>query len=176
VVAVVRRKSRQRGFTYIGLLFAVAILGITLASVGVVWSAQLRREREAQLLFIGDQYRQAIGRYLQAGGTYPLSLADLVEDKRVPMPRRFLRRLYPDPMTGAVDWELIQNPDGGIMGVASASQQQPIKVANFRPIDATFENAECYCGWKFIFLARNVGRRRLLPPPTTAPVPAPSNP
>lgn len=173
---MLRSNSRQRGFTYIGLLFAVAILGITLASVGVVWSAQMRRERESQLLFVGDQYRQAIGRYLQAGGTYPQSLADLVEDKRAPMPRRFLRRLYPDPMTGAADWELIQNADGGIMGVASSSQQQPIKVANFRPLDAAFENAECYCGWKFIFLSRNAGRRRVLPPPTPATTPLPSSP
>jgi type II secretory pathway pseudopilin PulG len=173
---VARAQPQQQGFTYIGLLFAVAIIGITLATVGVIWSTQGQREREEQLLFVGDQYRQAIGRYLQAGGVWPQSLDDLVEDKRVPMPRRFLRRLYPDPMTGAADWELIPGPDGGIMGVASSSQQQPIKVAGFRPLDAAFENAACYCGWKFIYVARSAaGRRRLLPPAPT-PAPAPTNP
>lgn len=174
------RSQPQQGFTYIGLLFAIAIIGIALATVGVVWSVQARRDREQQLLFVGNQYRQAIGRYLQTGGVYPRSLDDLLEDNRVPMPRRFLRRLYPDPMTGAADWELIQSGDGGIMGVASTSQQQPIKVAGFRLADASFEKAECYCSWKFIYVSRSAaGRRRVLPPTPSlvpSPIPSPTNP
>ena len=51
-------RSAPAGFTYIGLLFAVAILGITLGAVGVVWSTQIRRDKEAELLFVGDQIRQ----------------------------------------------------------------------------------------------------------------------
>ncbi|MFO1467947.1 MAG: type II secretion system protein [Steroidobacteraceae bacterium] len=166
----------QGGFTYIGILIAVAIIGISLSSVGVVWSLQARRDREEQLLFAGNQYRQAIGRYVQAGGLYPQSLDDLVEDKRVPVPRRFLRRLYPDPMTGASDWELIRDVDGGIMGVASSSQQQPIKVAGFRLANAAFAKAECYCSWKFVHVSNTAaGRRRVLPSiPSSAP--NPSNP
>jgi type II secretory pathway pseudopilin PulG len=153
----------QAGFTYLGLLFAIAIIGITLATVGVVWSTEARREREAQLLFVGDQYRQAIGRYREAGRAYPRSLDDLLEDKRVPGTRRFLRRLYPDPVTGRVEWELIRDPGGGILGVASLSKQKPIKVAGFAPVDATFEKADCYCAWKFIYVGKPVGRPRELP-------------
>ena len=171
-----RAQPQQHGFTYIGLLFAIAIVGITLATVGVVWSTQARREREAQLLFVGNQYRQAIGRYLQAGGVYPQSLDELVEDKRVPMPRRFLRRLYPDPMTGAADWELVQGADGGIMGVASSSQQQPIKVAGFRHVDAAFEKADCYCSWKFIYVSRGAAGRRRVLPNTPVPGTGPTHP
>jgi len=112
-------RRAQRGFTYLGLLFAVAVLGITLASVGVVWSTQARREREAELLWIGDQYRNAIAQYRNYGGQLPQALADLVQDPRVPLPRRFLRRLYADPMTGQVDWQLITVPGGaGNGGVA----------------------------------------------------------
>lgn len=167
-----RRAARvQRGFTYIGLLFAVAIIGITLATVGVVWSTQGKREREAQLLFVGDQYRQAIGRYRAIGGAFPQSLESLVQDDRFPSARRYLRRLYPDPMTGKADWDLIRAQDGGIMGIASASKDKPIKVANFLQVDSAFEKAECYCDWKFIYVSRGVGRRRLLP---GAPVPAPT--
>lgn len=156
--------ARQTGFTYLGLLFAVAIIGITLAAVGVVWSTQSRRDREAELLFIGDQIRQAVGRYYEIGGVYPHSLADLLEDKRVPVPRRFLRRLYPDPMTGSADWELIRAAGGGIMGVASSSQQKPIKVAGFPLADAAFEKADCYCAWKFIYVGKAIGRPRVLLP------------
>jgi type II secretory pathway pseudopilin PulG len=160
---VSQARGRQSGFTYLGLLFAIAIIGITLATIGVVWSTQARRERETELLFVGDQIRQSIGRYYESGGTYPRELADLLEDKRVPVPRRFLRRMYPDPITGTTDWELIKASDGSIMGVASSSTQTPIKVARFPVADVAFENADCYCGWKFIYLSRSVGRRRVLP-------------
>ena len=154
----------QRGFTYLGLLFAIAILGITLATVGVVWSTQIRRDKEVELLFAGHQIRAAIGRYLAGGGGYPQELADLVEDKRSPVPRRFLRRIYLDPMTRSADWQLILAPEGGIIGVASRSQDKPIKVAGFRDIDAAFEKADCYCNWQFIYSARSTRRHRAVQP------------
>jgi type II secretory pathway pseudopilin PulG len=152
----------QRGFTYIGLLFAVAILGIMLAAIGVVWSTQIRRDREAELLYIGDQYRMAIERYVASGGQFPQQLSDLVEDKRTPVTRRYLRRLYPDPMTNNADWQLITTPQGDIMGVASSSQGKPIKVAGFATADGAFEKAECYCDWKFVYSPRFQRHRRVL--------------
>ncbi len=151
--------AREAGFTLIGLMFAIAIIGITLATVGVVWSTQIRREKEVELLFAGDQIRTAIGRYLASGGQYPLALSDLLEDKRFPQARRYLRRLYNDPMTGAADWQLIQAPGGGISGVVSSSQDKPIKVAEFSQADADFAKAECYCAWRFIY-APHPGQRR----------------
>ncbi len=141
--------SAQRGFTYIGLLFAIAILGMTLATIGIVWSTEIRRDKEAELLWIGDQYRVAIERYVSAGGQYPQELSDLLEDKRFPVARRYLRKLFPDPMTGQTDWQLVPAPDNGIMGIASSSQGKPIKVAGFTSRDAAFNDATCYCEWQF---------------------------
>jgi type II secretory pathway pseudopilin PulG len=151
------------GFAYIGLLFAVAILGITLSAVGVVWSTQIRREKEEQLMFVGDQFRIAIGRYLASGGGYPESLNDLVEDKRTPVARHYLRRIYPDPMTNGVDWDLIKAPEGGIIGVASTSKDKPLKVANFPIEDPGFDKAESYNNWQFIYSPR-IHRRRAARP------------
>jgi len=159
--------SRQSGFTYIGLLFAIVILGITLSTVGVVWSTQIRRDREAELLYAGDQIRAAIGHYRASGGQYPQALTDLLKDERTPAVRRFLRRVYPDPMTNSSDWQLIMAPEGGILGVASKSQDKPIKVAGFSPIDAAFDQAECYCDWKFIYSPRNQRRGRVINPAGT---------
>ena len=164
------KQINEAGFTYIGLMFAIMIIGITLATVGVVWSTQIRRDKEVELLWIGDQYRSAIGRYRANGGQYPQALTDLLEDKRFPVVRRYLRRLYPDPMTGAVDWQLFQAPAGGILGIASSSQGKPIKVANFPIADTTFEKMECYCDWKFIYSTRNQRNRRTFTP---APAPTP---
>jgi type II secretory pathway pseudopilin PulG len=155
--------NRAAGFTYVGLMFAIAVLGITLATVGVVWSTQIRRDKEAELLWVGDQYRVAIGRYRASGGQLPQELADLIEDKRTPVPRHYLRRLYPDPMTGAADWQLIEAPGGGgIIGIASSSQGKPIKVAGFSQLNKPFEGAECYCDWKFIYSPRYLRQHRAI--------------
>jgi type II secretory pathway pseudopilin PulG len=165
-------RTSESGFTYIGLLFAIAIIGITLATVGVVWSTQIRRDKEVELLWIGDQYRTAIGRYRASGGQYPQALTDLLEDKRFPVVRRYLRKLYADPMTGAVDWQPIVAPGGGILGIASSSQGKPIKVASFAVTDTAFEKMECYCDWKFIYSTRNQRHRRVFTPapaPTSTP-------
>lgn len=159
----------QTGFTYIGLLFALAIIGITLATVGIVWSTQIRREKEADLLFAGDQIRTAIRLYYgdtPAGvHSYPASLADLLQDQRWPQVHRQLRRLYYDPMTASADWQLIEAPEGGIMGVASKSMAKPIKQANFSNSDAVFKEADCYCKWQFVYapLSGRQTRPRLQP-------------
>ena len=150
--------AAQRGFTFLGLMFGIAVLGIALATVGIVWSTEIRRDKEAELLWVGNQYRLAIMRYRATGGTFPTDLSDLIEDKRFPVPKRYLRKLYPDPMTGQADWELITVPNGaGIMGIASSSHDKPIKVDNFEPANEEFKDAECYCDWRFMFNAR--GRR-----------------
>jgi type II secretory pathway pseudopilin PulG len=154
------KRAREAGFTFVGLLFAVALAGIVLASVGVVWSTQSRREREAQLLAEGEEIRTAIGRYYTGGGRgFPMTLEDMLDDKRYPATRRYLRRIRPDPMTGVADWELLRDPAGGIMGVASSSHGRPIKQAGFPADEASFENAGCYCDWQFIFVPNAVRRR-----------------
>lgn len=154
-----RRRGRpERGFTYIGLLIAIAIIGAALALVGQVWSTQAQREREVELLYRGDAIRAAIGAYLlqSPGGArqFPQQLQDLVLDTRWPQTKRYLRRIYEDPITGAADWTLIRAADGGIMGVASSSKGTPIKAKGFSFADASFEDAKCYCDWQFIFLVR----------------------
>lgn len=159
-------RSRGHGFTYLALLLAVAFLGIGLAAIGTVWATVAQREREAQLLFAGDAYRAAIDSYYSSGPVahqLPRDLGDLVEDHRGPLLRRHLRRLYPDPMTGRVDWELIRDPDGGIMGLNSTSTRAPFKRRNFEPEDAQFETAERYCDWKFVFSPQRAGRKARRP-------------
>lgn len=151
-----RRSRRAGGFTYLGVLFAVAMLGITLAVTGSVYSMERQRSREQELLWVGAQYRSAIARYYQQSALglhqYPGTLADLIEDRRDGVVRHHLRRLYPDPMTGQPDWDLQLAADGAIVGVASRSQGRPVKQVGFGASDAFFENAECYCDWRFVHL------------------------
>src|SRR6516162_10687659 len=102
-------------------------MGMLLTIAGRVWTTTVQREREAQLLWVGDAYRAAIGSFYRHGGRYPESLQQLVQDDRSPVTLRHLRQLYPDPMTGAADWTLIPDPmSQHIMGVASSSKATPI--------------------------------------------------
>jgi type II secretory pathway pseudopilin PulG len=164
VTQPVALRRQQGGFTYLAILLAVAFLGIGLAAVGAVWATAAQRNREQQLLFVGEAYRTAIGSYYRQGHRYPQELQELIEDERTGVVRRHLRRLYPDPMTGQPDWELIRDPDGGITGVASISMQPPIKRANFPLYEADFADADCYCSWRFQYVPRHSRAPRAIEP------------
>ncbi len=142
----------ERGFTYVGLLALVVLIGILLAAAGEVAATAAQREREAQLLWVGHEYRAAIGRYWRHKRAYPQTLQELLgglpDD---PVQVRYLRRLYPDPMTNAVDWMLVPAPNGGIMGVASSSSRAPLKVGHFDEPDRDFADASTYSDWQFTF-------------------------
>lgn len=150
-----RGDARQGGFTYLALLFAVAVLGVVLAGAGVLWSVERQREREQELLFIGNQFRTAIRSYYeQSPGTlkrYPMTLSELVKDQRFLGVRRHLRQLYRDPMTGLPDWGLVMAPEGGIMGVYSLSEEKAIKRSGFLVRDAALEGKESYAEWQFVY-------------------------
>lgn len=153
VPGVLGRKP-VRGFTYIGLLFAVALLGVILAAAGTVWHTAMVREREAELLFIGQQYQKAITSYYSrvVNGTqqFPRTLDELLEDKRFPMPVRHLRRPFRDPLTGSLEWGLVKS-GGRITGVYSRSTESPLRVAGFGDCCIEFEGAKKYTEWKFIY-------------------------
>lgn len=173
-----RAPAEQGGFTYLGLLTFIVVLGILLTVVSRVWSFSAQRDKEAELLWIGDQYRQAIAAYYSFGAAYPLTLDDLLVDNRSPVARHHLRQLYRDPMTNENDWTLVKDPTGvGIMGVASSSKLKPIKQRNFPDVELGFADKDCYCDWKFIYYPANVGFHRYSAPGQgqfTAPAPAPT--
>ena len=160
---------RSRGFTYMTVLFIVAVITAGLALVGEVWETAAKREKEAELLFIGHEYRKAITRYYLAGkNQYPRELADLLKDPRQPGTVRYLRRPYPDPLTGKAEWGIVKAPDGGIAGVHSLSDQKPLKTGNFRVRDAGFESAATYADWKFIYSPTAPGQPGGAKPPAPA--------
>jgi type II secretory pathway pseudopilin PulG len=155
-----RARRGAGGFTYLGLLALVATLGLLLAAAGQVVATSAQREREAELLWAGNEYRAAVGRYWSRRHAYPQSLQELLGGPAdAPLQVRDLRALYPDPMTGAVDWVLVPAPGGGIMGVASSSRRAPLKTAHFDDADRDFEAATTYGDWQFTFRPGVLRRR-----------------
>jgi type II secretory pathway pseudopilin PulG len=145
---------QNSGFTYIGLMIMIAISGIALAGVGIVWHQDAQREREKELLFIGDAYRQAIASYYTSTPEQikqlPKTLEALILDNRFPSIKRHIRKLYLDPITGLDDWGLVMQGEG-IAGVYSKSDKAPLKKSGFSLENESFKDAKEYSGWKFIF-------------------------
>jgi hypothetical protein len=165
----------EDGFTYLTVLFLVALLGLGLARAGQVWRTAAMREREAELLYVGNQYRLAIERYYKHGMLqYPQKIDDLLEDPRYPEVERYLRRPYFDPMTGKDEWGLVKAPDGGIMGVYSLSEDKPFKIAGFGVENQSFEGAGKYSDWKFVYTPSLAQKVVPAAPATPPPQPTPA--
>jgi len=152
-----RRATPRRlcGFTYLGALFLTAVLGAGLAATSLIESRVMQREREQELIFIGQQFTNAIGQYYQrspgAQKLYPRTLEDLLLDTRYISTLRHLRRLYPDPFTGKPAWGPVAAPDGGIMGVHSLAARKPLKSGGFQGDLAPLNGAQTYADWKFVY-------------------------
>jgi type II secretory pathway pseudopilin PulG len=154
---------RERGYTLIILMVAIAVLSIGLLVVIPVWETQIQREREEELIFRGKQYVEAIRLYqIKYPGRFPESLDKLLEEKCI-------RKLYSDPMTKDGDWNIILHHEGPtsqkrgttvqkimiapqsalsnldnpqILGVVSKSTKRSIKI---------IQDQETYDKWLFFY-------------------------
>ncbi|MBT9613784.1 MAG: type II secretion system protein [Burkholderiales bacterium] len=172
---------RQRGFTYLALLFMVAIMGAVLGATAVVWRTMNQRDKEQELLFIGHEYRRAIGLYYErtpgAAKQFPKKLEDLLEDKRQTTLTRYLRKRYNDPLGSEKEWGLVPGPGGTIMGVYSLSDKTPIKTGNFDEDDKDFASASSFQAWKFVYQAKAAPAVPIpVAPPAAAPIAPPNAP
>jgi hypothetical protein len=152
---------RSRGYSYTWAMFAVLAMGVYLAQVGPMWRTVSQRSREAEALREGNEIRRAIREYVQAasglGNPYPMSLGDLVQDRRASHVRRFLRKAYDDPLTGK-EWEYIRGPEGILIGVRSTAEGRPLKQGGFPNEYDGFAGAESYRDWQFVYDQSAQGR------------------
>lgn len=132
-------RTGERGFTYLWLLFVVAIGGAALAAAGTAWKTQAQRERERELLFRGGEIARAIAAYhaasTEGAAQWPAGLDELLEDRRGGVVRRHLRRLYADPFTGKPDWLLVVGEHARILAVRSRSPVQALMSQEFGPAE-----------------------------------------
>jgi type II secretory pathway pseudopilin PulG len=88
----------ERGYAMAALLVALSVMSVMLSVAMPVWRTATQREREAELIFRGEQYAHAIDLYSRRNGGYPPSL-DVLEKGR------FIRKLYKDPVSGESDFQ-----------------------------------------------------------------------
>jgi type II secretory pathway pseudopilin PulG len=163
------RVVAQSGYSYLILLLMVLVMGLSVSVASEVWHTTLQRAREKQLLFVGNQYRQAIKRYYDESPgvkSYPHKLEELLKDDRFPGIKRHLRQLYADPMTDSQDWGLAIDPvNGTIQGVYSLYPAAPMKTARFTKENLDFEGKVKYSDWRFIYVPE---QENAAPPPQEA--------
>jgi type II secretory pathway pseudopilin PulG len=126
-------RAVQRGYTYIGLLLFVALLGLVSATTLRVGVTAQRRVAEQELLERGWALTQALESYAKATprmpkgqNPYPRTIQDLLRDPRYPKAVvRHLRRIDVDPMTGRAEWgEVLSEDQRGIAGFHSLSDEK----------------------------------------------------
>ena len=88
----------------IAVLFALTLAIIAMAATAPRLATQIKRQREQELIERGNQYKRAIQLYYRKFGRYPMSLEQLENTNEI----RFLRRRYPDPITGQDEWRIIR--------------------------------------------------------------------
>ncbi|MGV8918052.1 MAG: type II secretion system protein [Pseudomonas sp.] len=143
----------EGGFTYLGVLLMIVLMGMAMASAGELWSTVSRRDRERQLLWVGTQYAQALRSYYRSSpgvAQYPKDLDDLLVDERFPSPKHHLRQLYVDPLGDGSEWGLLRGLDGRISGIYSKSQVLPLKQTDFPSQWSDFNGMSHYSDWQFV--------------------------
>jgi type II secretory pathway pseudopilin PulG len=144
----------QRGAILIMLLVMVVILGLTAGMAGQSWRSTVQRAREAELLWRGQQYQQAIASYssVKHGSQQmlPATLEHLLRDPRFPGVVRHLRKLYDDPMTGD-EWQLVTDPAERIIGVRSSSDLEPFQKDGFPDALSKLAGKNSYSEWEFVY-------------------------
>ena len=98
---IAMRLRGQQGYAMAALLVGLSVMAILMTAIMPTWRQASQREKEAELIFRGQQYARAIGLFQKRAGpgVLPPNVDVLVEG-------HFLRKKYADPITGK-DFDLL---------------------------------------------------------------------
>jgi len=156
-----RSGNSQAGFSYLLLLIWLSIMAFMLLESQDLIASRFRQRQEAQLLFNGNQIREAINHYRGSdninaeedgpkdGGCFPTDFAQLLTDNRGQKPVYHLRKVYLDPFMPKKAWIKVFDAEGRWIGVHSSDQRRPLKKMGFSEKDNEFSKAKTYQEWIF---------------------------
>jgi type II secretory pathway pseudopilin PulG len=116
-----RHSTGNRGYAMAALLVGMSVMAVLMGALLPVWTTMAKREKEAELVFRGNQYARAIALFQRKfANAAPPSIDVLVE-------QRFLRKKYKDPITNDDFQPLYANQAmmPGVPGAPGAGGAQP---------------------------------------------------
>lgn len=110
------------GFNLVILMVSVSILNILLALALPAYSTQIQRQKEAELIFRGLQYAEAVRVFQLNHNRLPTQMRELIE-----VQPRSIRKLWKNPMDEEGRWcqVPVQNQSGGRNAQNPRNQQNP---------------------------------------------------
>ncbi len=162
--------ARSQGGFYlmavVMLSFAVAVM---VAALTRLWEAELVRDRERDLIWVGREFTRALTSYRgftpPGQPASPGSIDDLLLDRRVDPPLRHLRRAYLDPISGKARWGIERDANGRIAGIHSLSVQRPRKPDGYWPDDPVLGAVPRYADRVFRAAPATIAPRAVVAPP-----------
>jgi len=171
----------------------MAVMAIFLTVAIETVTFQARREREAELVFRGNQIVEAVRLFRARNGRFPIQLAELANAKP-----RVLRKVWRDPMTGKPDWLPVffgqaggqvpvgasptpgagaaptpsPTPAPGMPGQTGTEARGPIIGVHSRNCADSirvFNGHTRYCDWNFVLDLTNQGGGTPQPAPSPKP-------
>jgi type II secretory pathway pseudopilin PulG len=112
-------RRQERGYAMAALLVAMSVMAIVLSTAMPVYQTVARREREAELVFRGEQYARAIALFQRKYAN------QLPPDVDVLIDQRFLRKKYKDPITGG-DFQYLGAGSPELAQAMSTTPQQAL--------------------------------------------------
>jgi len=123
-------RRQERGYAMAALLVAMSVMAIVLSTAMPVYQTVARREREAELVFRGEQYARAIALFQRKYGN------QLPPDVDVLIDQRFLRKKYKDPITGG-DFQYLGAGSPELAQALSTTPQQALDAQRGRGAGGT---------------------------------------
>ena len=109
-------RGSESGYALLFVLFLVALATIGASTAVLNYWTEGQREKEAVMIWRGQQYQRAIGMFYRKYGRFPTRIDDLVKVQQGGI--RFLRQAYTNPMNKTDgSWRFIYvTPAGQLIG------------------------------------------------------------
>jgi len=128
-----RHQDRESGYAIVIVMFFLALLVLMAAEAAPTVLSEVQREKEADMVWKGEQYARGVKLYYMKTHRFPPSMEDLTTNKTGV---RFMRQAYKDPMNSTDgSWRLIYvGPNGQLIG---SLKNRSISLSGQTPAPAT---------------------------------------
>ncbi len=105
------------------VMFMAAAMIIAAVTINLTWLTQGKRQKEAEMIWRGDQYKRGVRLYYHKLGKFPQTMDDLTKGNGS---IHFMRKAYKDPTTPDGAWRMIYVTPAGqlVNSVRYTSLQQ----------------------------------------------------